>query len=100
MVEDEPDLLDLTCKFLRMKNYKVYGMAKAEQALVYLEKEHVDLLVSGINLPDLNGYELANIVQEKYPKIPIQLVSGYNEIGDIKAFACFLCHLLSIRKLN
>ena len=79
VVEDEPALLDLTCEILIQNGYQVYSAANARQALEILEKESIDLLFSDVIIPEMDGYELAAIVQQKYPDIKIQLASGYND---------------------
>ena len=41
------------------------------------------MLISDVIMPDMDGYELASIVQEKYPAIKIQLVSGFSGEHDV-----------------
>jgi len=86
VVDDEPALLDLTCEILSQQNYQVFSAERAKQALKILQREHIDLLLSDIIMPDMNGYALAAIVQEKYPAVKIQLASGYsgeNHAGQV-----------------
>lgn len=78
VVDDEPALLELTCEILSQKNYHVFCAGRAKEALEILEKEHIDLLISDVIMPDMDGYQLAAIVQEKYPNIKIQLASGFS----------------------
>ncbi len=80
VVDDEPALLDLTCEILSQQNYQVLSAERAKQALEIMEREHIDLLLSDIIMPDMDGYTLAAIVREKYPDIKIQLASGFS--GD------------------
>ncbi len=78
VVDDEPALLELTCEILNQKNYQVFRAQHAKQALEIMATEHIDLLISDVIMPDMNGYKLASIVQQKYPNIKIQLASGYS----------------------
>lgn len=82
VVDDEPDLMELTCEVLRMANYKVTGVTSGTDALAFLSSNRVDLLISDILLPQMNGYELAKIVKEQYPHIKIQLISGHSELSN------------------
>lgn len=82
VVDDEPALLNVTCEVLRQNGYKILSAEHALKALDILEKEQVDLVLSDIIMPDMDGYSLANIVQEKHPDIKIQLASGYS--GDYR----------------
>lgn len=79
VVDDEPGLLNLSTEILSQKGYQVLRAKDAREALKYLESESVDLLFSDVIMPDMDGYELAAIVQQKYPDIKIQLASGFND---------------------
>ncbi len=79
IVDDEPALLDLTCEILSQNGYQVHSAENARQALEILKKESIDLLLSDIIIPEMDGYELAAIVRKKYPGIKIQLASGYSD---------------------
>lgn len=78
VVDDEAALLDLTCEILSDHGYQVFRAERAKQALEILQTEHVDLILSDIIMPEMDGYTFTSIVMEKYPKIKIQLASGYS----------------------
>lgn len=77
VVDDEPELLNLTCEILSQQDYQVFRAESAKQALQIMETEHIDLLISDVIMPDMDGFLLAAIVQEKHPDIKIQLASGF-----------------------
>lgn len=77
VVDDEPLLLDLTSEILSQQGYHVICAENAKQVLEILEKESIDLLLTDVIMPEMDGYQLAAIVKEKYPAIKIQLVSGF-----------------------
>jgi len=79
LVDDEPALLKLNGEILKGHGYNIYTAADATQALKILEKESIDLLLTDVIMPGKNGFELAAIVEEKYPQVKIQMVSGYND---------------------
>ena len=79
VVDDEPALLEVTSEILGAKGYTVFRANSAHEALEILEKTPVDLLLSDVIMPEMDGYELANIVQKKYPSIKIQLASGFSD---------------------
>jgi len=86
VVDDEPALLDLTCEILRQQEYQVFSAERAKLALDILETQHIDLLLTDIIMPDMDGYELASIVQQRYPQVKIQLASGFSgedRIGQV-----------------
>jgi hemerythrin-like metal-binding protein/PAS domain S-box-containing protein len=79
IVDDEIGLLKLTSELLRKHGYNVICAESAQQALNELENVPVDLLLSDVIMPAMDGYELASIVQKKYPDIKIQLASGFTD---------------------
>ena len=77
LVDDEPALLDLIAEVLGTKGYKILRAERGKQALELLASESVDLLLSDVIMPEMDGFQLVSEVQKKYPKIKIQLMSGY-----------------------
>ncbi|RDH85701.1 MAG: hypothetical protein DIZ80_01890 [endosymbiont of Galathealinum brachiosum] len=84
VVDDEAALRDLASVMLRQNGYEVISAENGRIALSILEKDNFDLMISDIVMPEMDGYELATIVQNKYPEIKIQLVSGYNDESSNK----------------
>jgi PAS domain S-box-containing protein len=77
IVDDEPSLCRLAREILVQRGYEVYTSERAEDALQILKTHKVDLLLSDVIMPGMDGYQLASKVRELYPHIKIQLVSGY-----------------------
>ena len=84
VVDDEPALQKLISKILSNNGYKVFISESAKQALDILKQENIDLLLSDVIMPDMDGYELAVIVQQNYPAIKIQLISGFSDDRHVK----------------
>lgn len=82
VVDDESALRELSIETLSLQGYKVFGAGDAEQALKILNTEAVDLLLSDIILPGMDGHRLAQIVKERFPQIKIQLASGFSGERD------------------
>ena len=78
IVDDEPAIRDITQEILAMAGYQVLIADTGDAALDILAREPVDLLLSDIIMPKMNGFDLAKTVSEKHPNIKIQLASGYN----------------------
>lgn len=79
VVDDEVALLDLTEDILTTYGYTVLRAENAEQAQQILETKSVDLLISDVILPGMDGYQLATEVEKRFPKIKIQMVSGFSD---------------------
>lgn len=79
VVDDEPGLRDLAQEILAAQGYKVLSAENGEQALTILETKSVDLLLSDVIMPGMDGYQLAAKVREHYPAVKIQLASGFSD---------------------
>ena len=79
VVDDEIKLLSLCTEILSLQGYTVLPAANCTEALQLLDNNSVDLMFSDVVMPDMNGYELAMIVAEKYPAIKIQMTSGFTD---------------------
>lgn len=95
VVDDETILVDLLSEVLEQKGYTVLCAERAEQALKIMEKESIDLIISDVVMPEMDGYQFASIVQEKYPDTKIQMVSGFTDdshlgIKDQSLHECLL----------
>ena len=78
VVDDEPALLEISCQMLDDHGYHILKANSGDEALKILENNTVDLLLTDVIMPKMDGYQLAAIVVKKYPKIKIQIVSGYS----------------------
>ncbi|MCP4411280.1 MAG: PAS domain S-box protein [Gammaproteobacteria bacterium] len=90
IVDDEAILLNLLSSIVKSHGYTVFRAGSAKLALELLKKEHVDLMISDVIMPKMNGYQLASIVQKKYPHIKIQLASGYSDERQKSKFDRYL----------
>jgi len=79
VVDDEESLLDLVKEVLGAQGYNVFEARSAKVALEVLRSEHIDLVLSDVVMPDLDGNELSKIVKKEFPNSKIQLMSGFNE---------------------
>jgi hemerythrin-like metal-binding protein len=77
VVDDEVALRELATEILSKHNYRVLCAGNGIEALKVLETESVDLILSDVIMPVMNGYQLAEKVRELYPDIKIQMASGF-----------------------
>lgn len=79
VVDDESSLRGLTCEFLSQQGYNVISAINGKLALEVLKEHQVDLVLSDVIMPEIDGFQLASKLQEKYPNIKVQLVSGFSD---------------------
>jgi signal transduction histidine kinase len=85
IVDDELALRQLAADLLKREGYNVLVVDCGAAALVVLENEHVDLVLTDVLMPGLDGYQLAVKIEESHPKIKIRLVSGFADDKNIGA---------------
>ena len=81
IVEDEPDLRELTRVFLEGYGYKVLQAASAEQAIQVADgfSERIDLLLTDVIMPGLSGRQLAEAILRSRPHTKIVYMTGYTD---------------------
>jgi len=77
VVDDEQAMLELAYETLSTHGYQVLTANDGEQALSVLENENVDLIISDVIMPNMDGYQLAAQIQQWYPHIIMLMVSGF-----------------------
>ncbi|MBV1876561.1 MAG: response regulator [Pseudomonadales bacterium] len=77
VVDDEPDMLKLGHKILTAQGYQVFTARDGQQALSILQQEKIDLVISDVIMPSMNGYQLAQQIHKNYPQTKVQMVSGF-----------------------
>ncbi|AXX88282.1 two-component system response regulator [Malaciobacter marinus] len=78
-VEDEKNIRENMSKTLNLLCNNCIDFQSAEELLNYYEKNSVHIIITDINLPNMNGIELIKKIREKDEKIPIILLTAYIE---------------------
>lgn len=79
VVDDEPALRKLSADILTQHGYTVLQAEDGIDALGLLESGQIDLVLSDVIMPNMDGNLLAEKIQRIYPDIKIQLLSGYTD---------------------
>ncbi|MFZ5967104.1 MAG: HDOD domain-containing protein [Bacillota bacterium] len=82
-VDDERQILKSFKRLFMESDYTIFLADGGEQALEILKNEQIDLLITDIMMPQMNGYELLQIVEKQYPRIIRIILSGYSKEKDI-----------------
>jgi hypothetical protein len=86
LVEDEPALLHVAHEILTRQGYEVHAVGSAAEALAYAEStaNAIDLLVTDVVMPGLNGRHLAERIREMLPATRVLFMSGYTDDAVIQ----------------
>ena len=77
VIDDEPVVLNSCRKVLEEDGFDVYLVPSADEALKAMKKEVFDLLLVDVKMPKHDGIYLMQKVKEKWPDVPIIVMSGY-----------------------
>jgi len=80
VVEDNDDVGQFSTELLEDLGYAVRRVVNADAALAILAKAEfsADLVFSDVIMPGTNDVELAGVIRERYPGLPVVLTSGYS----------------------
>lgn len=84
VVEDDEILNKMICAKLQQESYCVFTSFDGEQALDLLDKEHIDLIISDIMMPNMDGYQLAKELRDAAYTIPILMITAKNQFEDME----------------
>lgn len=79
VVEDDPRLAELLAQELGVAGYRVSTVARGGEALFEAEEEHFDLVLLDLNLPDMDGLEVAKRLGST---IPILMVTARDDVDS------------------
>jgi two-component system, cell cycle sensor histidine kinase and response regulator CckA len=84
VVDDEEGLRTIVCRTLKAGGYATLEAGHGAEALEVLEKaaDSVDLIVTDVVMPGMDGRELGRRVNQRWPTLPILYISAY-DVNDI-----------------
>ncbi|MBO9692788.1 MULTISPECIES: response regulator transcription factor [unclassified Chryseobacterium] len=82
IVEDNSRVSSLLKRGLESQEYQVYISEDAEDAIVLLNKITFDLAITDIMLPKMSGIDLCKLIKQKYPDLPIIMLTALGTIDE------------------
>lgn len=80
VVDDELLIRDLLYDFFTGQGWRITVAESGSKALELLEKQPVDLVLSDIKMPDMDGLQLAAELRRSHPETPVVLMTGYPSV--------------------
>lgn len=86
IVDDDVQILELIQRLLHSLNYHTYKAISVKEAIAILQDQSIDLLITDLQMPGVDGLQLVKYVSEHFPDIPKLAVTGFPSIdGALKA---------------
>ena len=80
VVDDEDQVREIISQFLNKLGYRIVSSTNGRDALTKIKEQPVDLVLSDVRMPGLDGLQLLKAVKDMNPRIPVVLISGYTDI--------------------
>ena len=88
VVDDTPMVLKSVSSILRRSGYEVHSAGSADAAVEIFRSLNyeVDLLLTDVVMPEMDGWELAAVIEESAPHIPVLFMSGFVQDEEMTAY--------------
>jgi DNA-binding response OmpR family regulator len=84
IVEDDKELCELFSSVLLKNGYKTTCVNDGIEALNALDKEYIDLILSDIMMPNMDGFELIKSIRDAKFNLPVLMITAKESFQDIK----------------
>src|SRR5579859_967070 len=85
VVDDNVDVLDTITAIVRSAGHRVAKATNGNDALEYLDSDFpLDLLITDIVMPGMNGLSLARLVRDRRPSARILYITGFSDLPDLQ----------------
>tara|TARA_R110002167_G_scaffold134051_17_gene319441 strand:+ start:7332 stop:8657 length:1326 start_codon:yes stop_codon:yes gene_type:complete len=81
LVDDDIDILELLQRHLQSMDYHTYKAVSVKEALYILRDTFIDLLITDIQMPEVDGLQLLKFADEHYPEMPKLVITGYPSVN-------------------
>jgi len=84
IAEDDVELQQMFCRVLRRSGFDPIPVNDGQEALEVLDREIVDLIVSDIMMPRVDGYELVQTLRDGGSNIPVLMITAKDRFQDMQ----------------
>jgi two-component system response regulator FlrC len=82
VVEDDPNLREAIVDSLLLKGHQVHDVCNGIEAIKVIAKSSLDIVLTDINMPQMDGLQLLAHVKKNQPWLPIILMTAYGDVGQ------------------
>ena len=82
LVDDEQSIIDVAKEYFALKGYDVVTAANGKEAVTLLASESVDCCFTDINMPEMDGLELAEHIRRMDNSLPVIIMTGYPSLDN------------------
>ena len=83
--EDDFAIKTMISTKLKQENYSVHTVQNGQEALNLMEKQQIDLVISDIMMPEMDGYEFVQTLRETKYTLPILMITAKSQLESLEA---------------
>jgi PAS domain S-box-containing protein len=83
IAEDDLHVRKTTARYLQGKGHSVIEAANGREALQLFREKEPDILLTDLDMPELDGLQLIQAVMKEAPQVPVIILSGMGTMGDV-----------------
>ncbi len=84
VVEDDNELRNLFMRVLSKNGYKAFGATDGDEAMNIIKGDYIDLVISDIMMPNMDGYELIKKLRDMGSSIPVLIITAKDGFKDMQ----------------
>lgn len=81
IVDDELNMRLVLSAMLKKEGFEISSAANGREALQILQSSKIDVVITDLKMPDIDGMELLTIISERYPEIPVIMITAHGTIA-------------------
>jgi len=95
-VEDEPEYLEMLQEVMKSLGHSITIAQNGKEALSLLDRQQIDVVVSDVKMPEMNGIEFHRKLRERQGHVntPFIFLTGVDDVSQVKAECKQDCDLL------
>ncbi|MBE6648340.1 MAG: response regulator transcription factor [Ruminococcaceae bacterium] len=82
VAEDDNELRKLFCTVLEKNGYRTFPAVDGEDALMILDREYIDLLICDVMMPNVDGFELTQMLRDSKYNLPVLMITAKGSFAD------------------
>lgn len=83
VLDDEKRMRDEISEYLLKRDFQVTLSSKPSEAFELIKKNHPDIAIVDIKLPEMDGLEVLRIIKSEYPDIEVIMISGHGDMNSV-----------------
>ena len=82
VIDDEPAIREGIRRIFEAENFVVEALGSGQAALMRLNQESFDLVITDLKMPGMSGLELLRGIKDSYPDLPVIFITGFSSVGS------------------